>query len=262
MKDPDDVDGNGAPGGARHRANRHEAERRGVERNDAYALGAHEAGALALEVAGETLWLLPERAIWWPRAAMLLVADLHLGKAAAFRALGQPVPHGTTAHNLARLLDLARRYPARDLVFLGDFLHARAARTAAVLLALHDWRRAMPARARCTLIRGNHDAHAGDPPPELGIEVVAEPRVAPPFALCHAPGVRPQGYTLAGHLHPACVLRGTGGDALRLPCFVIGPHGAILPAFGAFTGHATVRATGQGERLYAVGDGRVWAVPG
>jgi len=225
------------------------------------AMTPHEAGAQAVTLAGETVWLLPEHAVWWPAAAMLLVADVHIGKAAAFRALGQPVPHGTTADNLARLLSLARRYPARDLVFLGDFLHARAARTASVLLALHDWRRAMPSRVRCTLVRGNHDTHAGDPPPELGFAVATEPLVAPPFALCHEPGARAEGYALAGHLHPACVLRGTGADALRLPCFVVGERGMILPAFGAFTGHATVRA-GQRERLYPVGDGRVWSLPG
>ncbi|MCA3189276.1 ligase-associated DNA damage response endonuclease PdeM [Cupriavidus sp.] len=220
-----------------------------------------QAGAQLIELAGETLWLLPEHAVWWPAAATLMVADVHIGKAAAFRALGQPVPHGTTADNLARLLDLARRYPARDLLFLGDFLHARAARTAAVLLALHDWRRAMPSRVRCTLVRGNHDTHAGDPPRELGFEVVTEPLVMPPFALCHEPGARPEGYVLAGHLHPACVLRGRGSDALRLPCFVVGQRGMILPAFGAFTGHATVRA-GEGERVFVVGGGRVWGVPG
>lgn len=221
---------------------------------------ATDVGAQVVDVAGETLWLLPEHAVWWPRAAMLLVADVHLGKAATFRALGQPVPHGTTAANLARLLDLARRFPARELVVLGDFLHARAARTAAVLLALHDWRRAMPARVHCTLVRGNHDTHAGDPPPELGIAVETDPFVVPPFALCHEPGARAEGYALAGHLHPACVLRGRGADALRLPCFVVGQQGMILPAFGVFTGHATVRA-GEGEAIYVVGDGRVWALP-
>ena len=31
------------------------------------------------------------------------MADLHLGKAATYRALGQPVPAGTTRENLARL---------------------------------------------------------------------------------------------------------------------------------------------------------------
>ena len=53
--------------------------------------------------AGEALDLLSERALWWPAERMLFVADLHLGKAASYRALGQPVPGGTTQENLARL---------------------------------------------------------------------------------------------------------------------------------------------------------------
>ncbi|CAG9178876.1 ligase-associated DNA damage response endonuclease PdeM [Cupriavidus respiraculi] len=214
---------------------------------------------VVVSAAGETLWLLPERAVWWPAASMLLVADVHFGKAAAFRALGQPVPSGTTTDNLARLASLAARYPASDLVFLGDFLHARASRTPSVLAALGEWRASLPVGMRCTLVRGNHDARAGDPPPSLGIEVVAEPLRAGPFALRHMPGASPVGYVLAGHLHPAYTLR-RGSDSLRLPCFVFGEHGAILPAFGAFTGHAPV-ASSVGEHVYVIGGGRVWRVP-
>ncbi|MFS8977496.1 ligase-associated DNA damage response endonuclease PdeM [Cupriavidus necator] len=224
---------------------------------DARTLEAN--GAFAVTAAGETLWLLPEHAIWWPAAGMLMVADVHFGKAAAFRALGQPVPHGTTGDNLALLTRLTRQLPVDELVFLGDFLHARAARTPAVLQALDDWRHALPPQVCCTLVRGNHDARAGDPPESLDISVVTEPAVAGPFALCHMPGASAQGYVLAGHLHPACRLRGTGADSLRLPCFLFGPHGAILPAFGAFTGHATVRPQPD-ERAYVVGGGRVWPV--
>ncbi|ESH86091.1 DEAD/DEAH box helicase [Cupriavidus sp. HPC(L)] len=215
--------------------------------------------ARQVEVAGETLWLLPERALWWPAAAMLLVADVHFGKAAAYRALGQPVPAGTTRDNLARLADLAARYPARELVFLGDFLHARASRTPAVLAALADWRRGLPSTLRCTLVRGNHDARAGDPPPSLDITVVSEPWRRGPFALCHLPGAANGGYELAGHLHPAYTLR-AGSDSVRLPCFVFDAHAGILPAFGAFTGHAPVRRAPD-RRLYVIGDDRVWAVP-
>ncbi|WP_439686255.1 Ligase-associated DNA damage response endonuclease PdeM [Cupriavidus oxalaticus] len=224
---------------------------------DAGTLRAH--GACAVAVAGETLWLLPEHAAWWPAAGMLMVADVHFGKAAAFRALGQPVPHGTTGDNLGLLTQLTRQLPVAELVFLGDFLHARAARTPAVLAALDGWRGGLPPQVRCTLVRGNHDARAGDPPASLRIRVVTEPAVAGPFALCHMPGASPLGYVLAGHLHPACRLRGTGADSLRLPCFLFGPRGAILPAFGAFTGHATVRPQPD-ERAYVVGGGRVWPV--
>ena len=45
-------------------------------------------GALETEAGGERLWLLPDRAAYWPRTETLLVADAHLGKAAAFRREG------------------------------------------------------------------------------------------------------------------------------------------------------------------------------
>ena len=44
----------------------------------------------AIQCAGETVWLLPERALWWPAQRMLMVADAHFGKAATFRARGVP----------------------------------------------------------------------------------------------------------------------------------------------------------------------------
>lgn len=34
---------------------------------------------------GETMELLPERALHWPARHVLLIADIHFGKAAAFR---------------------------------------------------------------------------------------------------------------------------------------------------------------------------------
>lgn len=56
-----------------------------------------------IEHCGQTLWLLADKAIYWPARRALLVADLHIGKAASYRALHQPVPRGTTAATLARL---------------------------------------------------------------------------------------------------------------------------------------------------------------
>ena len=76
---------------------------------------------LAITYADHTVWLLPEHALWWPAGRVLFVADLHLGKAATYRALGQPVPSGTTAENLRRLSQLITHYLPAQLVFLGDF---------------------------------------------------------------------------------------------------------------------------------------------
>src|SRR3954468_25099264 len=106
---------------------------------------------LPVNYAGETICLLPERAMWWPAGCVLFVADLHLGKAAAYRALGQPVPAGTTRENLGRLSALLHRYAPAELVFLGDFLHAAEARTVSMLSALAQWRESW-ANVACTLV--------------------------------------------------------------------------------------------------------------
>jgi metallophosphoesterase superfamily enzyme len=111
-----------------------------------------------------------------------------------------------------------------------------------------------------TLVRGNHDNRAGDPPVALGIAVVDEPHLLGPFACCHHPQTHPTHFVLAGHLHPACSLQGRGRDRLRIPCFVQEGAQAILPAFGEFTGGWQVPAA-PGRRFYGVGGDAVWALP-
>lgn len=214
--------------------------------------------ALALEVAGTQLLLLAEKAAYWPDEEMLLVADAHFGKAAAYRALGQPVPHGTTRANLQRLDTLLERYPVRTMAFLGDFLHARLSRTEAILDALADWRARYP-QLRCLLVRGNHDARAGDPPPELDFVIVDEPYLLGPFALRHDPAAHATHHVLAGHLHPAYRLQGQGRQSLRLPCFHSSAHVTVLPAFGDFTGGMDVPVR-AGDRVFVVHSEGVWQV--
>lgn len=211
---------------------------------------------LAIEYAGETLLLLADKAIYWPQQHTLLVADLHIGKAASYRALHQPVPRGTTEATLARLDQLLARYACDRLVVLGDFLHARTARAAGTLAALAAWR-TRHCELEIVLVRGNHDRHAGDPPAELGITVHEEPWLLGPFALCHEPEPHASHAVLAGHVHPAYVLRGRARQRLRLPCFVIGAQVAVLPAFGEFTGGWNV-APQAGTRMFLTGADRVW----
>ncbi len=211
---------------------------------------------LAVAFAGHAIWLLPEHALWWPEGRVLFVADLHLGKAATYRALGQPVPSGTTAENLRRLSQLIRHYQPQQLIFLGDFLHAAQARTESVLGQLQLWRQSH-AHLVCTLVRGNHDSRAGDPPANLNISVVDEPCLIGPFAACHYPQIHATHAVLAGHTHPVVQLQGPARDRLRLPCFVLEARSAVLPAFGEFTGGYTVAAR-AGVQLYAAGGGAVW----
>lgn len=213
--------------------------------------------ATTIEVAGETLLLLPEKAVYWPAEEMLIIADIHFGKAAAFRSLGVPVPRGTTSENLAGLDALVAAHGARKVVFLGDFLHARAAHASSTQLAMLAWRQ-RHLNLALTLVRGNHDLHAGDPAAALGMELVDEPHAIGPFAFCHHPGVDADGYGLAGHVHPVYVLA-TRFDALRLPCFVVGKQGLILPSFGSFTGGHAVKP-GPGDHIYVTSGDAVHGV--
>lgn len=204
-------------------------------------------GALTVALGDEQLVLLPQKAAFWPRERMLIIADIHFGKAAAFRSFGIPVPKGTTTENLQALDALIELTGASHVLFLGDFLHARAAHAASTQAAMLAWR-----RRRCdlvlTLVRGNHDKHAGDPAGELGIDLVDEPYTVGPYSFCHHPDIAAPGYVLAGHVHPVYVLA-TRSDALRLPCFIAGPTRMILPSFGAFTGGHALKPE-PGERIW------------
>ena len=213
--------------------------------------------AATINVAGQDLMLLPEKALYWPLERMLIIADIHFGKAASFRALGVPVPRGTTSENLAGLDALVAAHGAEKVVFLGDFLHARAAHASSTQLAMLAWRQRHP-DLQLMLVRGNHDLHAGDPAAALGIELVDEPHMVGPFAFCHHPDIDTPGYALAGHVHPVYVLA-TRFDALRLPCFVVGEKGMILPSFGSFTGGHAVKP-GPGEGIYVTSGDAVHSV--
>ncbi|MFO1233405.1 MAG: ligase-associated DNA damage response endonuclease PdeM [Paenacidovorax caeni] len=182
---------------------------------------APPAGAHAVTLpCGTALQLLPQRAVWWPAARMVLVADVHFGKAATFRRAGLPVPHGT-ADNLARLDAVLTATGADHLVFLGDFLHARGGAADALWQQLLPWRQ-RHARVAMTLVRGNGDLHAGDPPALFAMALVHEPWqpcATVPVLACHHPQAVAGHTVIAKHLHPTLRLRGPGRDTMRTPCF-------------------------------------------
>lgn len=191
------------------------------------------ADALTIELAGETVQLLADRALYWPARSRLLIADLHLGKEDSFRHAGIAVPLGSTSEDLERLAALLARCRARALWILGDMLHGPLVDT--------SWRAVWQAFQAAhpdldvVLVRGNHDrsiAAAG-----LSIRTVTAPVEEGPFLLCHdAPEDRAatQGrVAIGGHVHPVVRVPGFHG---RFPAFVQSGGRLLLPAFSAFTG--------------------------
>ncbi len=192
-----------------------------------------------ISLAGVDVELLPDKALFLPDSRTLIVADVHWGKAATYRSLGVPVPHGTTRTGLDRLDALLTVTCAEQLLVLGDLIHARAGMQPHTIATLERWRESRRT-LRIALVRGNHDYRAGDPPASLDIECVDAPLHVGPFALCHHPCERDSGYVLAGHIHPVVQLRGRGRQKVTLPCFAFGSRSGLLPAFGEFTGGAVI----------------------
>jgi DNA ligase-associated metallophosphoesterase len=213
---------------------------------------------VTLQVAGQTLLLLPEKVVFLPECDTLLVADAHIGKATSFRQLGVPVPAGTTGETLGVLSRLIQRLDAKRVVFLGDFLHSARSLAPDTLATVRRWRE-LHGPVEMTLVRGNHDDRAGDPPAALDIQPFDEPVALRGLALAHHPRPMAGAYVLAGHLHPCVSVGGRAHDWHRLPCFWFSERVGVLPAFGAFTGMQAIRPR-PGEQVYAAAPDRVFAL--
>lgn len=191
----------------------------------------------------ETLRLMPERSVFWPRASTLFIADVHLGLADA----------AATESDLARLSAALKRTGAEKLIILGDLVQAVTRRRAEAYAQFSAWRVALP-DLPIYLIRGNHERAVDALPAEWKLSIADGPTHGPYFVLTHEPYTPRKGYALAGHMHPC--YSPTDSPELSLPCFRFMDQCAHLPAFGTrvrpkfFTPAPT-------ERLFVVRDDSV-----
>ena len=202
---------------------------------------------------GQTMMLLPDRALFWEEKKLLIVADPHFGKAQIFRDKGIPIPGGTTCDDLTRLSGLMDRLNVHQLLFLGDLIHGRIANPSDFNRLVDQWRQ----RHRLVqffLSTGNHDLRSGNLANRFRFDHVAAEIKRGPFVFSHKPRFDRSLYGFAGHLHPAVTLTGNGGLKETLPCFCFGPRAAMLPAFGSFTGTQVIRPSPEDHIYVVAGD--------
>ncbi|ELY60786.1 metallophosphoesterase [Natronolimnohabitans innermongolicus] len=186
-----------------------------------------------------------ERALYVPGADALVVADVHLGRAADSR-IDAPIDDGTDVRE--RLADLLSRTAPRTVVVAGDLLHSFRRLPRGVeddLAALEDC--VADAGADLVVTPGNHDPL---------LESVFDGETAPAYRLADDETVVCHGHErpeldadadadvtryVVGHDHPALSV-----DGRTVPCFLYGPNayaGAdviVLPAFTTLAAGATV----------------------
>ena len=188
-------------------------------------------------------------ALHWPERGVLLVSDLHLGRAERLARRGGPLlpPYetGDTLTRLAAEIDATR--PAH-VIALGDSFDDRAA--AQALTAAQRATLAALMAGRCwDWVEGNHDPGPLDLPGTHRSDLDLGPLS---FRHIARPGARGE---VSGHYHPKARLR-LGGARLARPAFLIDADRVILPAFGTYTGGLATEAEAlsdlMGPRAVAV----------
>jgi DNA ligase-associated metallophosphoesterase len=215
---------------------------------------------MRIEIGGAPVTLLPSGGAWIQEEDTVLVADLHLGKGAAFRAAGHPVPTGTSRETLERLSAVVAAAPsARVLWVLGDLFHAGAGVTPDLAGSWARWQRHHPGLT-VGLVAGNHDRGLEEVARSWRMEVAGEGIRVGGFLLAHHPPETPQGPTVAGHLHPVLRLRDGRRWRMRSPCFWLRNEVLILPALGALVDGAGIRS-GAGDRVFVPAGDQVLEIP-
>ncbi|MEL6205056.1 MAG: ligase-associated DNA damage response endonuclease PdeM [Pseudomonadota bacterium] len=183
-------------------------------------------GGVELGLGSAQLRALAERALWWPAQSLLVVSDLHLGKAERHaRRSGGLLPPYEADETLNRLEELAGRLSPAHILCLGDsFDDAEAVRALPDTVRLRFAR--LMAGRRWTWILGNHDPG----PVDLGGVHRDEVRIGG-LLFRHIAQAAETAPEISGHYHPKAGLRG-----LRRPAFVTDGQRLILPAFGTYTG--------------------------
>lgn len=213
---------------------------------------------MKVEILGEQVELMPQKAIWLQDRRTVLLADLHFGKINHFRKSGIPVPPKANDKNTDTLISILQTTKPERVIFLGDLFHSHYNEEWEVLGQV----RRHFATCSFELVLGNHDILSALQYERNNMMVhMGEYRLGN-FTLTHEPQetVAKEVYNLSGHIHPAVRLRGTGRQSVTLPCFYFGKQQGILPAFGSFTGMARI-VPKKDDRIFVIAENKVIAYP-
>lgn len=206
--------------------------------------------------AQQQLILTNQRALFWEKRRMLVLSDLHLGKAAYFRQNGIAMPGRIGIDDLNRLAELILFFDARSVLVVGDLVHAGANKEVA---EFGRFTARFPG-IDFLLVKGNHDRFPQELLVELGISAVYDELVIETLHFIHHPEQDyPEQYTISGHIHPGIAIKMPDKKTMRFPCFVLTEEQLILPAFSKFTGTDN-RSLPPGARCYAFYDNGIFEV--
>ena len=191
---------------------------------------------------------LKEKALFIKELNLLVIADLHLGKATHFRKSGIPLPLQSADADYQKLTHLLETIQPARVFFLGDLFHSEYNHEWERFVSLLDY---FPDIDFC-LMKGNHDILKPVHYKNLCLRIEEEAEETG-IIFSHHPmeNVPARKLNIAGHIHPGIELNGRAREYFRLPCFWLSQNQLILPAFGKLTGLAMIQPSGK-DRIFAV----------
>ncbi len=203
---------------------------------------------------GHTFWVFPERCLYWEEKNTLIISDLHLGKTGHFRKAGIGIPQDIYKADLQRLISMLYLCKAERLIIVGDFTHSTINKELELFL---KWRKDF-SLLKIDLVKGNHDILEQSWYTDAAITLHEHQLLEAGFLFRHEDNYKNAdkqtagaAFTFCGHIHPGIILKGSGKQSLRFPCFHFSNHTCILPAFSRFTGTYTVKPQ-KGDTVYVI----------
>jgi uncharacterized protein len=209
-------------------------------------------------IRNQSLWLSPDRCIYWEEENTIIVSDLHFGKSGHFRKSGIAVPQNVYKEDLQRLFSLIQFFKPLKLIIAGDLFHSRMNQE---LELFKKWRQDLSI-PEIHLVLGNHDILHAKWYHECDIIVHEKTLQLGPFLFCHDAADCSSDersatlYSFTGHVHPGVTIYGMGRQSLRFPCFYFTTTYCVLPAFSRFTGTYRIDP-GEKDDVFAIVDQNV-----
>jgi len=180
-----------------------------------------------IKIAGEDLKLLSQKAIYWDKQNMLILSDIHLGKAGHFRKHGIPISKSIHNDDLKRLQNLISSKKPEKVVIVGDLFHSYQNNE------WIDFEQFISINDHVTfhLVKGNHDIM----PLDSNLLKISNYLDLDPFHISHEQESTNL-FNIFGHIHPGVRVNGKARQSMVIPCFLFTDKFGILPSFGGFTG--------------------------
>jgi DNA ligase-associated metallophosphoesterase len=205
------------------------------------------------EFRGLKLDLLPEKAVWISELKVLLISDLHFGKASHFRKSGIPISEKVHDQDYQILTSLVSKYSPNQVYFLGDLFHSSWNEEWEKLLSFLG----LFPTSSFHLVVGNHDILPSEKYLDSRLIVHTHPVTLGVLLLSHEPTSPPSGFlNVCGHIHPGILLKGRAKQRIRIPCFHYSENVLVLPSFGNFTGLALIEVQ-KNDGIWGIAEDRL-----